>query len=87
MLFLRQVNHWGTSAKVRECRKLLLGICAQAVLVLEEGKSKAGERSCGCMSEHKSGCVGELGTNPSAGDTEGWDLLGVAGAPTASVCP
>lgn len=48
-------------------------------------KSKAGERSCGCMSEHKSGCVGELGTNPSAGGTEGWVLLRVAGSPTLSV--
>lgn len=66
--------------------KLLLGICAQAVLVSEERKSEAGERSCGWMSEHKSGCVGEPGTNPSAGGTEGWDLLGVAGVPTASVC-
>lgn len=71
---------------MRECQKLLLGICAQAVLMLEEGKSEAGERSWGWMGEHRSGCVEELGTNPSAGGTEGWDLLGVAGAPTASVC-
>lgn len=64
----------------------VLGICAQAGLVSEEGKSKAGERSCGWMSKHKSRCVGELGTNSSAGGTEGWDLLRVAGALTAIVC-
>lgn len=71
---------------MRECWEQLLGICAQAALVLEEGKSEAGERSCGWMGEHNSGCVGELGTNPRAGGTEGWDLLEVAGAPTAEVC-
>lgn len=54
--------------------------------MLEEEKSEAGERSWGWMGEHRSGCVEELGTNPSAGGTEGWDLLGMAGAPTASVC-
>lgn len=71
---------------MRECQEQLLGICAQAILVLEEGKSEAGERSCGWMGEHNSGCVGEFGTNPSAGGTEGWDLLGVAAAPIANVC-